>query len=658
MYLGVDYYPEHWDPTWLEQDLQNIKELNSNVIRIGEFAWHMMEATPGQYDFSYFDRVIAAAKQQGLAVIFGTPTATPPAWLIQAHPEILSEFADGAKRAYGGRHVACYSAPAYLEACRKIVRVLAEHYREEDGIIAWQIDNELGHEDSDLCWCEACREGFQAYLREKYAGDIERLNRVYGTRFWSQEYNDFREIPLPSPTITTHNPALRLDWERFRSQVIVDFHNEQVEILRSILGNEVTIIHDFPGGGLYKHVDYAQVAKKLDVVAYNNYPVWGGQKEPLPPHEIAFELDYIRGLKQKNFWITEAIMGAQGHDVTGYLPRPRQAQMWSMQSVARGCAALMYFRYRGAIQGAEQYCYGILDADNQKRRKFYEVQEVFATLKQLDSLPQSPVKAKVAVVYDYDSLASFRIQRQSLLLDPPAQLKYWHRFFHERNIMVDVISANSSETDWKQYAVIIVPHLLVHQPDFFKQLKECAEQGAQVLLTYRSSVKDLANNLVLGANLPIHLTEWVGGYVEESESVQETDCFTLQRSTSTGTDWPETATAGIFREMFKATTAEVLYTYQDAFYREYAALTRRQIAQGAVYYVSTTLAEPLMEKLVDTLIIEAKLKSIDSPAGVEVIARSDGEKRVFFVMNHTGKSQSWSGVELAPYDWQIISADK
>lgn len=35
----------------------------------------------------------------------------------------------------------------------------------------------------------------------------------------------------------------------------------------------------------------------------------------------------------------------------------------------------MYFRYRGATKGAEQYCYGIIDQDNKKRRKFHEVQE-------------------------------------------------------------------------------------------------------------------------------------------------------------------------------------------------------------------------------------------------------------------------------------------
>ena len=91
MYLGVDYYPEHWDKNMIDEDLDNILELNCNVIRIGEFAWHMMESTEGNFDFSYFDRVIEKAKQKGLKVIFGTPTATMPAWLANKYPEVLSE---------------------------------------------------------------------------------------------------------------------------------------------------------------------------------------------------------------------------------------------------------------------------------------------------------------------------------------------------------------------------------------------------------------------------------------------------------------------------------------------------------------------------------------------------------------------------------------
>ena len=352
MLLGVDYYPEQWESARMEADMDRILELGGNVIRIGEFAWHRMEPEEGRFDFSYFDGVIAMAKAKGLQVIFGTPTATPPAWLIHKYPDILSQFENGASRAFGGRHVACYSHETYRAYCAKIITRLAQHYKGEPAIIAWQIDNELGHEGSDQCWCPRCRASFQQFLREKFGGDIRALNETYGTAFWSQEYNNFDEIPLPAPTITTHNPALRLDWERFCSEKLHSFAQFQAELLRKIIPGAV-VMHDFPGGGLGKHADYSALAGTLDRVAYNNYPVWGGQKEPLPPSEIAFGLDYIRGLKGENFWITEAIMGAQGHDVTGFLPRPDQAKLWSWQGMAHGCEGLLYFRYRGATKGAE-----------------------------------------------------------------------------------------------------------------------------------------------------------------------------------------------------------------------------------------------------------------------------------------------------------------
>lgn len=98
MWLGVDYYPEQWDISMIDKDLDNIIELGSNVIRIGEFAWHIMEKEEGKYDFSFFDMVIKKASEKGLKVIFGTPTATIPAWLAKKYPEVLSEFENGQKK--------------------------------------------------------------------------------------------------------------------------------------------------------------------------------------------------------------------------------------------------------------------------------------------------------------------------------------------------------------------------------------------------------------------------------------------------------------------------------------------------------------------------------------------------------------------------------
>ena len=638
MLLGVDYYPEQWDSAMMEDDMDRILELGSNVIRIGEFAWHRMEPEEGAYDFSYFDGVITMAKRKGLQVIFGTPTAAPPAWLIRKDPTILSQFSDGSSRAYGGRHVYCFSSAAYREACARIVTALARHYREEKTIVAWQIDNELGHEGSDQCWCPRCRAAFQDYLAEKFEGDIGRLNETYGTAFWSQEYNDFREIPLPAPTITTHNPALRLDWERFCSRNIVSFAAFQEEILRREIPGAV-VMHDFPGGGLGKHVDYSAVAQGLDRVAYNNYPVWGGQKEPLPASEIAFGLDYIRGLRRENFWITEAIMGAQGHDITGFLPRPNQAKMWSWQGVARGCQGLMYFRYRGATKGAEQFCYGILDADNIPRRRFFEVQDFFRQVRQYEDVLTAPVASEAAILYDYDSLASFRIQKQSILLDCEGEMKRLHSVLFRAGQMVDVIPARM---DFSRYKLVLVPNMIVTDPEFLQRLKDYVAKGGTAVVSYRTAVKDRNNNLTFGKVLPVDCDDLLGLTVEETESVQEWDCIPLAGQ-------GRTAAAGVFRDMILPTTAETLYRYDDEFYRGYAAVTRNAYGKGAAWYLGTSPDQETLTILLRRAMAEAGLQCLDLPEGVEAVERSGGGRTLRFLINHNDRSAEALGVSLEPF---------
>lgn len=648
MFLGVDYYPEHWDKEMLQKDLDNIIELGSNVIRIGEFAWHMMESREGEYDFSYFDYVIEEAKKKGLKIIFGTPTATMPAWLAKKYPEVLGEFEDNTKRVFGGRRQYCFNSSVYKDYSEKIIRKLASHYKNEQSIVAWQIDNEFGHEGSDVCFCNNCVNAFRKYLEQAYNNDINRLNETWGTIFWSQTYNDFNEIPVPAKTITTHNPSLRIEWERFRSISIEKYASLQVRILKEILGEDSTIIHDFSGGYFDKSFDFSKVAKHLDVVAYNNYPVWGGQREPIPPYEIACGLDYMRGLKQQNFWITEAIMGAQGHDVIGYLPRPNQAKMWSYQAMAHGCNSLMYFRYRGAIKGAEQYCYGIIDQDNKKRRKFYEVQSFFKDMKANEKVINSEIKSKVAIIYDYDSMASFRIQRQSFMMDYKQEVYRLYRPFYEKNINIDVIP---SDCDFSKYKVLLIPTMIVFKSEVQNRLREFIKNGGEVVFSFRTAIKDYYNNLVLGQSNPSYYTDLIGAYVEEIESLQEEQKVLIK-----GVNEFEGSTGygAVFRDMLVTTTAEKLFMYEDEFYKELSAITVNKYEDGKVYYIGTGIDKSTMDKIADKILKETNIEVINSPEGVEVVKRIVENEEYYFAMNHTAKSKVFNGIELNAYESKVI----
>jgi beta-galactosidase len=84
--LGVCYYPEHWDKSLWEEDLNRMLANGLKTIRIAEFAWSKFEPTEGNFTFAFFDEFMKVAEKTGIKVIFGTPTATPPAWLTHKYP--------------------------------------------------------------------------------------------------------------------------------------------------------------------------------------------------------------------------------------------------------------------------------------------------------------------------------------------------------------------------------------------------------------------------------------------------------------------------------------------------------------------------------------------------------------------------------------------
>ncbi|WP_035166180.1 beta-galactosidase [Caloramator sp. ALD01] len=642
-FFGVDYYPEHWPVEMMDKDINRMVDMGVEVVRIGEFAWHIMEKNEGEYDFSFFDMVIEKLKKRGIKVIFGTPTATPPAWLINKYPEILQRDENLMPRSFGGRRMYCYNNETYREYTKRIVTELANHYKNEDSIIAWQIDNEFGHEGSDLCFCDTCKRGFRNYLKEKY-GTVDNLNKSWGTVFWSQTYNSFDEIPLPLKTITHHNPSMQLDYKRFMSKSINEYAKFQVDILRDILGEKAFITTNIAGGYFDKNFDHKQMAKEMDIASYDNYPVWGGLKEPITPANIAMDLDFIRGLKRKNFWIVEELMGAQGHTIIGYLPRPNQAKMWAYQAVAHGAQSILFFRYRTATFGTEEFCLGIIDQDNREGRKYREVKEFFKDVKGYRELLQSPIKSEIAFLYDYENIWAWKIQPQSTAFNFKEEMLKLYTAFYRHNTHIDVID---SKDDFSNYKVVVLPVMMIVDEELKHRLEEFTKKGGTVVLTYRTSIKDRNNNLYLGKAMPCNLNDLTGIEVEEIESLQEGQ-FAYADGKFGRTK------CSVMREMINSKGAEVLYTYQDKFYREKGCITLNKFGQGEVYYIGTSADEEILTKIAEEIVIKNDIEHYNTPYGVEVYTRYLNDKKYMFVMNHTDEDKEVLGIKLMPYDSKII----
>ena len=126
MTVGTCYYPEHWPEDMWEQDIERMLASGIDVIRIAEFAWSKTEQEEGVFTFDFFDSFLDLAEQEGMKVIFSTPTATPPAWLTERYPEVLNCRKDGVSFRHGMRRHYNYNSPKYRELSARIVEKLAE----------------------------------------------------------------------------------------------------------------------------------------------------------------------------------------------------------------------------------------------------------------------------------------------------------------------------------------------------------------------------------------------------------------------------------------------------------------------------------------------------------------------------------------------------
>lgn len=645
--FGVDYYPEHWPEDLLEDDLTRIKAMGCTMIRIGEFAWHLMEPREGEYDFSYWDRVVERAKAHDLEVMFGTPTATFPAWLAKKHPEILSRSVDGQVRVFGGRRQYSFNSPVYQDYCTRIVSRLVAHFADEPAIRWWQVDNEWGHEGSDDDYSPASHADFHVFLQDKY-GTIEALNEAWGTIFWGQTYNEFDEIPMPVHTVTTHNPVLKLDWARHRAASVNRFSDQQVEIVRANMGAHQTVCHDYSGGWFGKLMDFAENAQPYDFIAYNNYPVWGGLKEPVEPAEIACNLDFVRGLRQQNYWITEQIMGAQGHDVIGYLPRPDQAKMWGYQAWAHGCEGMMWFRWRSMTRGAEQYCFGIIDHDNVARRKYDEVQRTITELAQYPEVFRSPVTADVAVIYDVDNVWSWRAQQQSVSFNFVTEMNRLYRPFYRRNLPIDVLPV---DRDFSGYKVVVMPVLQIIDEPLAARLREFVTGGGTVVFSFRAGLKDRDNNVHFGVPQPGLVNDLCGITIEVVESLQPDQTVPIA---GVGAYEGVTGSCDVWRDLVIVDDAETLFRYDDPLYRDRAVITRNRVGQGQVVYVAGGVDAAVLAQVLGQVAEDAGLPGIPTPEGLEWYVRSGPDGQVAVAMNHTDRTLSFEGHEFAPYESRVV----
>ena len=629
-HFGADYYPEHWPEERWAEDARLMAEAHFTVVRLAEFAWAKMEPADGTFDFDWLDRAIGVLASRGISVILGTPTASPPAWLMTRHPDLFRVRPDGRPMTYGLRREYCPNHPTYHEYTRRIVTQMAEHYADNPAVIGWQIDNEFG----DRCYCPVCRAAFQSWLKARY-GTLDNLNERWGTIFWSHTYTDWGQIPVPVTTGESPNPALALDFYRFASDSYVAYQRMQSDIIRQHCPHHF-ITHNLMGFK-YDQLNYFDLARDLDFISWDNYRrmQWTiDEGAAIDPSLAALAADTMRGLKRRNFWVMEQQAGQGGWEIVSVAPRPGELRLWAYQTIAHGADAVIFFRWRTARFGTEEYWHGLLEHDGRPGRRYEEIKRMGAEIKRIgERIHGAAIRPAVAMMLDYDSRFAFQIQPNNPRFSYPNHFQEIYRAFFRHQVPVDIVAPMG---DLSPYKLVVVPAIYVLAEDAAQNIRRFVEGGGVLLVTQRSGVKDAAN-AVVNRPLPGLLAELCGVEVEEYDSLgvdmENAVEFTL----------PELASAspipvGVWCDVLKATSAEVAARYTQDYYAGKPAITLNRFGRGRAVYAGAVGDGCLYDPLIGWLMGVAGVQPLQAaPDGVEVTERWQGGQRLRFVLNHTAE---------------------
>jgi len=492
--LGVCYYPEHWPETQWAEDAARMAALGLTFVRIGEFAWSRLEPKRGAYDFDWLKRSIDTLHAAGLKVVLGTPTATPPKWLVDEMPDMLPVGADGLVRKFGSRRHYDFSHDGFLEECKRITLALAKAFGAHPGVAAWQTDNEYDCHNTTLSYSPAAREGFQAWLQQKYQSP-EALNRAWGNVFWSMEVSDFGEIELPNLTVTEANPAHMMDFRRYASDRVVRFNRAQSDIIRAHSPSR-DVIHNFMGRTLA--FDHFAVGADLDISSWDSYPLgfledrsdqndeWKQKfARTGDPDFQAFHHDLYRATSKGRWWVMEQQPGPVNWAPHNPAPRDGMVRLWSWEAFAHGAETVSYFRWRQAPFAQEQMHAGLLRPDSIEAEGFFEAAQVAAELRRLDAdLDAYPGKADVAIVFDYPSAWAWEIQPQGREFDYFRLVFDFYLSLRRLGLSVDIIPASAPQLDG--YRLVVIPGLFSWSADLIAAIR--AHQG-HLLIGPRSGSK-------------------------------------------------------------------------------------------------------------------------------------------------------------------------
>jgi beta-galactosidase len=624
---GSDYNPEQWpESTWAE-DVRLMAEAGVSLVTVGVFSWARLQPAPGELTAGWLDKVLDLLAGSGIRVDLATATASPPAWLVAAHPEILPVTADGRRLSPGSRQHYCPSAPAFREAAADLAGRMARRYADHPAVAMWHVGNEYGCH-VPACYCDQSAEAFRHWLQARYHG-LDELNEAWGGAVWSQDYTCWDQVGPPRAAPTFINPAHQLDFARFSSdELLACYRAERAVLAAHSPGKAVTT--NFMG--LFRPVDQFRWAPELDVVSVDSYPDPADADAYLAS---AMTCDLTRSVGGGRAWLLmEQTPNAVNWRAVNVPKAPGQYRALSLQAVARGADAVLSFQWRAAATGAEKFHSGMLPHAGTSSRVWREVVRLGTDLRRLAPVAGRPVPAHAALLLDWQNWWALELDAHpSSRLRLTGMLREFYRPLFETGVTADFAHP---ESDLSAYRLVLVPALYLVSDVGAENVRRYVERGGTALISFFSGIVDPNDRVRLGG-YPAPWRDLLGLRVEELAPLPDGRTVGLEgpgaaAGDGTGPGGTDPAGTGrLWQDVIDLHGATPLLTFSEGHLAGEAAATRHAHGQGEAFYLGTLPDRATLSRLVHRAGRQAGLTLRSGlPRGVEAVQRGE----YLFVISH------------------------
>ena len=579
-----------------------------------------MEPSIDKISLDFFVEVINKLYTNGISTIFCTPTAAAPIWVTHKHPERLYVDTNGVRMIHGSRQHCCTNNSFFRERVRIIVKAIAEEIGNLDGLIGWQTDNEFKCHVAE-CMCETCKVEWHLWLEKKY-GSISVLNNAWGTEVFSQKYETFEQVPQPFPTPFMHNASLSTAYRMFSREKIVEFQDEQINIIRKYSASPIT--HN---ACRWFKVDNEELFKNLDFASFDNYP------DSKNYEQMILDYDLWRNVKKdKPFWVMETSPSHNGSLRHYHSPHSNgYLVVEAVAAYALGAEGFSFWLWKQQRTGSELPHGSILSAWGKPTVGYENVLKANEARKLLEKILFNTqiCQAEVAITYS-DKARAYFFTEQLENLDYKSLMDDWYKRILNLGVNRDLVF-EGAELDG--YKILFTPFMPYVSHEYLERATEFVENGGTWIIGPLTGGRTGEHTNHTNAAL---------GSIESVAGVETVFSCPLSGTDTFGSAFGITSELQLWSNIFKTNGAKEMGTIFSGLTPGLSFITENIVGTGKIVLLGSMPqgenGDLMLRVMITHYVKECGIKMCsDVSEGTIIVPREGDGFKVWIIINMDGK---------------------